>query len=122
MRSWTEVTSRDQFMKWAQGHGGGGASADGAADPKTLFVDNGCNGCHTLKAAGANGTVGPDLDKLPELARKAGKPLDEFIRQSIVDPSAYIEPGYPNAMPGTFGSLPKDQLDALVSYLAGGGK
>jgi hypothetical protein len=65
--------------------------------------------------------VGPDLDKLPELARKAGKPLDEFVRQSIVDPSAYIEPGYPNAMPGTFASLPKDQLDALVKYLSGGG-
>ena len=125
MRSWTTVMPRDQFLKWTKGHGGGaggGAGSSAATDPKKLFIDNGCNGCHTLKAAGATGTVGPDLDKLPELARKAGKPLDEFIRQSIVDPSAYIEPGYPNAMPGTFADLPKNQLDALVSFLAGGGK
>jgi len=121
MRSWAEVTPRAKFLTWAKGQGKVGPAAGGAADAKTLFVDNGCNGCHTYKPAGSGGTIGPDLDKLPELARKAGKPLDEFVRQSIVDPSAYIEPGYPNAMPGTFASLPKDQLDALVKYLSGGG-
>ena len=90
---------------------------------KALFVSNGCNGCHTFKPAGANGTVGPDLDKLAEEARRAGKPLDEFIRESIVNPNAYVEPGYAKGiMPGTFGSLPKAQLDALVQFLAGGAK
>jgi len=121
MRSWAEVMPRAKFLAWTNSKGNGGSAGGGGADAKTLFVDNGCDGCHTFKAAGANGKVGPDLDKLPELARKAGKPLDEFVRQSIVDPSAYIEPGYPNAMPGTFASLPKDQLDALVKYLSGGG-
>jgi hypothetical protein len=49
--------------------------------------------------------------------------LEQFIRQSIVDPNAYVQPGYPkNIMPTTFSSLPKDQLDALVKYLASGGK
>jgi cytochrome c oxidase subunit 2 len=121
MRSWAEVTPRAKFLTWAKGQGKGGSAAGGAADAKTLFVDNGCNGCHTYKPAGSGGTIGPDLDKLPELARKAGKPLDEFVRQSIVDPSAYIEPGYPNAMPGTFASLPNEQIDALVRFLTGGG-
>jgi cytochrome c oxidase subunit 2 len=123
MRSWTTVMPRADFVKWAnkqKSASGGGASGSATASGKTVFVNNGCNGCHTFKPAGASGTVGPDLDKLPELARKAGKPLDAFIRQSIVDPSAYVEPGYPNAMPGTFASLPKEQLDALVKYLSGG--
>ena len=40
------------------------------------------------------------------------------MRESIVDPNAYIEKGFPNAMPPTFKDLPKDQLDALVSFLA----
>jgi hypothetical protein len=65
--------------------------------------------------------VGPDLDNLSEAAQKAGQPLEEFIRQSIVDPNAYVAPGYPKGvMPETFSSLPKQQLDALVQYLAGG--
>jgi len=36
---------------------------------ETLFHSEGCSGCHTLKAAGATGTVGPNLDDLkPEYA------------------------------------------------------
>lgn len=31
---------------------------------KQVFASAGCSGCHTLKAAGATGTVGPNLDNL----------------------------------------------------------
>ena len=31
---------------------------------KAVFESAGCKSCHTLKAAGATGTVGPDLDQL----------------------------------------------------------
>jgi len=45
--------------------GGGAAAAAG----KAVFASAGCGGCHTLKAAGANGTVGPNLDQAkPSLA------------------------------------------------------
>ena len=78
----------------------------------------------TLKAAGASATTGPDLDKLPLDAQKAGKPLADFIHESIVDPNAYIAPGFPkNVMPATFGqALSKQQLDALVQYLISSSK
>ena len=122
MRSQTTVESKDKFLAWANASGkatGGGGGPSASA--KTFFVNNGCDGCHTFKPAGANGTVGPDLDNLSEAAQKAGQPLDEFIRQSIVDPNAYVAPGYPKGvMPETFSSLPVGQLDALVQYLAGG--
>ena len=29
---------------------------------KAIFASKGCGGCHTLKAAGASGNVGPNLD------------------------------------------------------------
>ena len=94
--------------------GGGAAAAVG----KQAFVANGCGSCHTLKAAGATAAVGPDLDKLPAYAKQAGKPLPDFVRESIVDPNAYIQPGFPKGvMPTTFGSLPAAQLDALVQFL-----
>jgi cbb3-type cytochrome c oxidase subunit III len=41
---------------------GGGGAAGGAADGEAIFAEAGCGGCHTLKAAGASGTVGPNLD------------------------------------------------------------
>jgi mono/diheme cytochrome c family protein len=35
-----------------------------AAAGKAIFAKAGCTGCHTLKAAGATGTVGPNLDQV----------------------------------------------------------
>ena len=44
------------------------ANGDSAAG-KQVFETAGCKGCHTLKAAGATGTVGPNLDQAkPDLA------------------------------------------------------
>lgn len=115
MRSTVMVVSREDFDAWAKEQraalGGGGAGA-------AVFEQNGCGSCHTFKPAGSTGKIGPDLDNLSEDAKKAGEPLEEFVHTSIVDPSKYIAPGYPNAMPPTFGSLPKDQIDALVAFLS----
>jgi sulfite dehydrogenase len=44
------------------------ANGDATAG-KQVFETAGCKGCHTLKAAGATGTVGPNLDDAkPDLA------------------------------------------------------
>ena len=84
-----------------------------------VFNQNGCSSCHTLTAAKATGTIGPDLDKLAVYARQAKQPLEAFIHESIVNPNAYIQPGYPKSvMPETFGqNLTKEQLDHLVAFL-----
>jgi cytochrome c oxidase subunit II len=120
MRTEVIVMSEANFDKWLKGQTqtttsttGGNASAAGEA----VFKNNGCESCHTLTAAGAKGTVGPDLDKLPEEASRAGKDLEEFVHESIVDPNAYTEPNYPKNVMPPFDSLPSDQLDALVQYL-----
>jgi cytochrome c2 len=103
--------------------GGGGGPGNLLAAGKKAFTDNGCGACHTLKDAGSNGKIGPDLDKLAAYAAQANQPLDAFIRESIVKPNAYVEKGFPpNVMPSTFASLPKSTLDALVAYLAGSAK
>ena len=85
----------------------------------SVFNGNGCSACHTLSAAHSTGTVGPDLDKLVAYARQAHQPLASFVRQSIVDPGAYVQPGYTNGlMPTNFGTaLSKSDLGALVTFL-----
>ena len=84
----------------------------------TLFVAQGCGGCHTFKPAGTNGTVGPDLDKLAQYAKTANQgSLQDFTHESIANPSAYIEKGYANAMPNFGQTLSDKQIADLVAYL-----
>ena len=60
--------------------GGGSAQTQqtqaggGAAEARSTFA-NTCGGCHTLKAAGTNGNVGPNLDEL--------KPDQQLVRETI---------------------------------------
>src|SRR5919202_2274478 len=100
--------------------GGGGGGGGGAANGKSLFASNGCVSCHTYKPAGSKASVGPDLDKLATYAKQAKKPLTEFTHESIVNPDAYVQPGYPRGVMPSFASLSKSQVDALVSFLTKG--
>jgi mono/diheme cytochrome c family protein len=88
------------------------------ASGKKLFASNGCSGCHTFKPAGSNGQIGPDLDKLPQYAKQANQgPLDQFVEESITNPGNYIQPGYNNVMPASYGNLPPKQIADLVAFL-----
>jgi mono/diheme cytochrome c family protein len=93
-----------------------------AGDPQSgakLFTSQGCGGCHAFQPAGTNADVGPDLDDLEEDARKAdrGGSFEDFARESIVDPAAYIEPGYQNVMPDFGDTLSDKQVADLVAFL-----
>lgn len=81
---------------------------------RAVFDSQGCNGCHTFAAAGAKGTIGPNLDQALQ-----GKDA-AFIRESIVSPNAEITQGYqPNIMPQDFGQKLSDkQLNDLVAFLS----
>jgi cytochrome c oxidase subunit 2 len=120
MRTTAVVMTPQAFDKWIASQSKAVTSPSPTVSGKAVFTNNGCGACHTLTAAGTTGKVGPDLDKLRAYAQQAKQPLDAFIRTSIVSPNAYIQPGYPkNVMPQTFGtSLSRQQLDALVTYLA----
>jgi cytochrome c oxidase subunit 2 len=116
MRTSAIVMQPAAFDTWARKEQQALKGPPGGAG-KAVFAANGCASCHTLKAAGASGKVGPDLDKLPAYAKQAGKPLPDFIKESIMDPNAYVQPGFPKGVMPPFATLPADQLDALVQFL-----
>ena len=116
MRTSAIVMRPSAFDAWVKEQRDALSAPPGEAG-KSVFAANGCASCHTLQEAGATGTVGPDLDKLPAYAKQAGKPLEDFVRESIVDPNAYVQPGFPKGVMPPFATLPKDQLDALVQFL-----
>lgn len=99
------------------------AGVPGAAPPKVagaegggaqVFANNGCGGCHTLAAANAGGTTGPDFDEVLPGQSEAE------IEESIVDPNAKITEGYKgNIMPQTFGeTIQPEELKELVKFLS----
>ena len=99
-----------------------------AAAGKAVFTGTaGCSGCHTLAAAGASGTVGPNLDvrlrtdcSNPASKKVRGATLTQCIHTAIVNPYAFIPSGYTKGvMPSTFAkTLTGTQVQSLVSYLA----
>jgi cytochrome c551/c552 len=100
------------------------AAAAAGANGKAIFLSAGCAACHTFKAAGASGTIGPDLDTAPEKDAKAtNTPLAAFVMKSIIDPGAYLSPGYKNLMPKTFqSSLGTAKIEELVAFITAGKK
>jgi cytochrome c oxidase subunit 2 len=109
-----------------------GASASGAAAGKTVFTGSaGCAGCHTLAAAGATGSVGPDLDTrlrrdcaTAASKRVRGATLQKCISTAITSPYKYIPSGYQaGIMPSTFSqTLTSTQIQALATFLSSAAK
>jgi nitric oxide reductase subunit C len=91
-----------------------------------------CAACHST-APGVN-LAGPTLANIAANAEKTiaspdykgkAKTVEEYIRESIMEPSAYLHPGPmysangTSFMPTTYkDSLSKEQIDQLVAYLA----
>ena len=82
-----------------------------------MFNAQGCGGCHAFTPAGSTGTVGPKLDDLAADAKTANQGRSRLLSESITNPSAYIEKGYPNAMPNFGQTLSDKQIADLVAYL-----
>ena len=82
----------------------------------------GCQACHSLD--GSEKTAGPFIaptwQGISERAgdRVPGLSAEEYLRESIVDPAAYIVEGYSDFMPkGYRFLLSEEDLDNLVAFL-----
>ena len=84
---------------------GAAAQPSGAAGPPSgsaVFASAGCGSCHTLKAAGASGTIGPDLDQL----RPAAATVSQIVRTGSGE------------MPSFSGKLSGAQIAAVATYVS----
>jgi mono/diheme cytochrome c family protein len=123
-----DVAAYVAFAAAKSGNDQGALASAGLAQAKSgeqIFTAAGCAGCHTFGPAGSNGTIGPDLDDLQAAATKYAKNQtpEEYVRDSIVQPDAFLVPGFGNAMPSFEGRLTDEQIQTLTEYLLqnGGG-
>ena len=82
-----------------------------------LFTAN-CASCHTT--SGDSVIVGPPLAGIANRAaeRVPGQSAPDYLRISIVEPDAYINEGFNDLMPKTFGSIfTEEEIEALVAFL-----
>jgi mono/diheme cytochrome c family protein len=73
-----------------------------ASSGKQIFTSAGCASCHTLAAAHATGSIGPNLDQL--------KPSEAAVVTQVTNGGG--------GMPSFAGSLSKSQITAVAKFVA----
>jgi cbb3-type cytochrome c oxidase subunit III len=81
---------------------GGGGGEITATDGAEIFADAGCGSCHTLAAAGTNGTIGPNLDD--------ASPDKALVVDRVTNGLG--------AMPSFSDRLDQEQIDAVATYVS----
>ncbi len=93
-----------------------------------VFREQYCGTCHTLDTAGSAGMFGPTHNGMCTTAGQrirnasftgSASTAEDYILESIVDPLAYVVPGYEGTryrMPA-YAHLSEGELDALVILL-----
>jgi cytochrome c6 len=82
----------------------GTAPAESQGDPaagKTVFTSAGCTSCHTLEAAGATGSVGPNLDE--------AKPDHDLVVERVTNGMG--------VMPSFKGQLDEQQIQNVAAFV-----
>ncbi|NPA26892.1 MAG: cytochrome c [Chloroflexi bacterium] len=82
-----------------------------------LGSNAGCVTCHSLEPGVQ--LVGPSLAGIATTAaeRVPGMSAEEYIRQSILEPNAYVVEGFPEGLMPAYTDLSPEQVDALVAFL-----
>lgn len=113
MGGYVTVLPQDEYQEWLQG----GPPVTPVEAGETLFQQMGCITCHDAGAA----SRGPVLTNVfgHEVTIRGGEKLiadEEYLRESIVNPSAKIVDGYAPLMP-TFPNLEDEDIFNLVAYI-----
>ena len=103
------------YESWLSGGGGEGSMA---STGQKLFQQLGCSSCHRSDTQGRG----------PNLVGVFGKPVlledgrtvvadENYVRESILNPSAKIVSGFKNIMPSFQGVVSEEQLLSMIAYV-----
>jgi len=115
MIGWVEVMRPQEFQSWL---GGGGAGESMASAGQKLFQQLACNTCHKTDGTGRCSVLEGLFGKQVELQGGQKITADEnYIRESILNPTARIVAGYEPIMPNFKGQVSEEQVSQLVAYI-----
>jgi mono/diheme cytochrome c family protein len=84
-----------------------------------VYNTSGCGGCHAIDGISV-GAVGPALSQIATVAdtRVDGVSAEEYLRQSIINPTAYLVEGFDDLMLKTFAdTISESQFNDLIAFL-----
>jgi cytochrome c oxidase subunit 2 len=100
-----------EYQQWLQG----GAHSDSMAEGgRELFERMGCAACHGQQAPTMAGLYNSQVQLSDGRTVKAD---DNYLRESILSPSAKITAGYPPIMPTFKGQISEEQILQLIAYI-----
>lgn len=113
------VVSQKRFDKWLDRQIAEANISDPVALGARLFVRKGCVSCHS---SGNSVKIGPGLANLWGKKREFNEGPSviadaDYIRESILMPSAKVVKGYPNKMNSFAGQLSEKEIDYLIEYI-----
>jgi len=116
MGGWVYVMEQSEFDNWLAG---GGSNQTPVEAGRELFTNKlGCASCHaggaSQRGAKLEGLFGTDVKLTNGQTVKAD---EEYIRNSILNPSGQVVEGYQPIMPTFKGQVTEEQLVSLVAYV-----
>src|SRR5579862_4160263 len=104
-----------QYAGWLSG---GATFGSLAANGESIFQQLGCPTCHRFDVQGRGPNLRGIFDKPVQLEDGRSVIADEnYIRESVLSPSAKIVSGFKPIMPTFQGLVNEEQLTALVAYI-----
>lgn len=97
-----------------------GDGGEGISEGEQLFISKACGTCHTVEGLdNASGLVGPRMNgiALRGSSRIDGYSSEDYIRESINDPGAFVVDGCGDLMIPLASTMTDDEFEVLISYL-----
>lgn len=91
--------------------------------PQVLWTTMGCVGCHNIDLPQTDtekGPIAPNMANIQDRAgtRVAGEDAATYVHNSIVNPTAFVVPGYNPVMPAGFDTrMSAEEINGLVKWL-----
>ena len=83
-----------------------------------LYAARGCNQCHSVDGTAKTGPTWKGIFGETHQTSAGPVKVDEnYIRESILDPSAKVRSGFNAVMPTFKGQLKDEQIDGLITYI-----
>jgi cytochrome c oxidase subunit 2 len=114
MIGWVDVMEPTEYQKWLAGGSEGSLASQGEA----LFQKYACNTCHTNDATGRGPVLAGINGKAVPLANGQSIVADDnYLRESILNPTAKVAAGFQPIMPTFQGQVSEEDLIRLISYV-----
>jgi cytochrome c oxidase subunit 2 len=116
MIGWVDVVEPTEYQRWLAGGAEGSLSQQG----EKLFQKYACNTCHTNDATGRGPVLAGLFGTTVTLSDNTTAKADEnYIRESILVPTAKVVRGFQPIMPTFQGQVNEDDLLKLLAYIKG---